>query len=168
MAAATYETHARASTPGDALRALLEERGWSEDDLAVRLDQPTEWVTALLAGEARLTDTDAAALERVLGVPAGFWIEREARYRAQVPDRQTKKGAGGSAIPRRTYGVKLNAHTVSQVAVKRESVAPAARDQVRSTGRRKSADFLDGDWFFELVIMFLIVLVIDAIAKGGL
>jgi HTH-type transcriptional regulator/antitoxin HigA len=37
----------------------------------------------LLEGQAPLTDAVAHDLERVLGVPAHFWLTREAQYRAQ-------------------------------------------------------------------------------------
>lgn len=72
-----------ASPPGDTIADLLEERGWSQTELSDRLGYTTKHVSLLINGKAPVTDDTALRLERVLGGPTGFWLAREAEYRAQ-------------------------------------------------------------------------------------
>jgi HTH-type transcriptional regulator/antitoxin HigA len=72
-----------ASPPGDTIVDLIEERGWTQAELADRLGYSPKAVRHLLGGQASLTEAVAHDLERVLGVPAHFWLTREAQYRAQ-------------------------------------------------------------------------------------
>lgn len=72
-----------ASPPGDTISDLVEERGWTQAELAERLGYTTKHVSQLVNGKAALTQDAALRLERVLGGPAQFWLTREAQYRAQ-------------------------------------------------------------------------------------
>lgn len=71
------------SPPGDTIADLLEERGWSQAELADRLGYTRKHVSLLINGKAPVTDDTALRLERVLGGQAGFWMTREAGFRAQ-------------------------------------------------------------------------------------
>lgn len=73
-----------ASPPGDTLLDLLEERGWTQQQLAAQMGCSTEQVGLLIDGKAPLTEGDALQLQRVLGIPAHFWLTREARYQARL------------------------------------------------------------------------------------
>ena len=69
------------SPPGDTLRDLMEERSLSQAELSRRLGRPTQAVNEIVAGKKEITEDTALELERVLQVPAHFWLAREARYR---------------------------------------------------------------------------------------
>lgn len=67
--------------PGEQIREILEERGISQVDFAVRLGKSEKYVSQLVNGKASLTYDAAIELERVLGVPSSFWNNCEAIYR---------------------------------------------------------------------------------------
>lgn len=71
------------SPPGDTIADLMEERGWPQAELAVRLGYTTKHVSQLINGKAAATEDTALRLERVLGGGAAFWLAREAQFRAQ-------------------------------------------------------------------------------------
>jgi plasmid maintenance system antidote protein VapI len=70
--------------PGAAIADLMEEFGWCEAELADRLQSSTDFVEALLTGEATINKELAVKLEDVLGSTAEFWLRREALYREDL------------------------------------------------------------------------------------
>ena len=73
-----------ASPPGDTIVDLIEERGWTQAELAERLGYSARHVSRLVQGKVALTEDAALRLEPVLGASAGFWLTREARYRERA------------------------------------------------------------------------------------
>lgn len=73
-----------ASPPGDTIVDLIEERGWTQAELAERLGYSAKHVNRLVQGKVALTEDAALRLEPVLGASAGFWLTREARYRERA------------------------------------------------------------------------------------
>ncbi len=69
------------SPPGDTVLDLIEERGWTQGELAKRLGYTEKHISQLINGKVPLTDEAALRLERVLGSNASFWLAREAKYR---------------------------------------------------------------------------------------
>ncbi|WFP49282.1 helix-turn-helix domain-containing protein [Methylomonas sp. EFPC3] len=69
------------SPPGETILDLIEERGWTQVELAKRLGYTEKHISQLINGKVPLTDDAALRLERVLGSSAGFWLAREAKYR---------------------------------------------------------------------------------------
>jgi HTH-type transcriptional regulator/antitoxin HigA len=69
------------SPPGDTLRDLMDERDLTQAELSRRLGRPTQAINEILAGKKEITEDTAIELERVLQVPAHFWLTREAQYR---------------------------------------------------------------------------------------
>ena len=69
------------SPPGDTILDLIEERGWTQANLAARLGFSRKHVSQLIEGEVPLTEEAALRLGQVLGAGVGFWLTREARYR---------------------------------------------------------------------------------------
>ncbi|MDP2181631.1 MAG: helix-turn-helix domain-containing protein [Actinomycetota bacterium] len=67
--------------PGETIREILEERGITQVDFALRLGKSEKFVSQLVNGKASLTHETAIELERVLGVPSSFWNTSEATYR---------------------------------------------------------------------------------------
>ena len=72
------------SPPGDTILDMVEERGWTQAELAVRLGFSPKHVNQVIKGKAPLTEESALRLAQVLGPSAGFWLTREAHYREQV------------------------------------------------------------------------------------
>jgi len=83
------------SPPGETVLDILEERGWSQADLAERTGYTRKHINLLIKGSASITEEAALKLERVLGSTAGFWLNREAQYRealarqAEIADLKT-------------------------------------------------------------------------------
>ncbi len=69
------------SPPGETLLETIEEQGLSQAELAERMGRPKKTVNEIIQGKASITSETALQLERVLGVPSGFWINREQQYR---------------------------------------------------------------------------------------
>lgn len=70
------------SPPGDTLEETLAAIGMPQAQLAARMGRPKKTINEIIQGKAAITPETALQLERVLGVPAGFWNERERQYRA--------------------------------------------------------------------------------------
>jgi len=69
------------SPPGETILDIIEERDWTQAELAQRLGYTTKHVNQLIKGKVPLTDDAAIRLERVVGSTVGFWLTREAKYR---------------------------------------------------------------------------------------
>ena len=71
-------------TPGDIIEDLLQERGWTKAELALRAGFTQKHINQLLKGAASITQETAIKLEKVLGSTVRFWLGLEAQYREQV------------------------------------------------------------------------------------
>jgi HTH-type transcriptional regulator / antitoxin HigA len=69
------------SPPGETLLETIEERGMSQAELAERMGRPKKTINEIINGKAAITPETALQLERVLGIPASFWNNRERHYR---------------------------------------------------------------------------------------
>ena len=72
------------SPPGETIADLLEEKNWTQAELANRLGASRKYVSQLISGKVSLSETVAVKLERVLGSTVRFWLNREAGYRAAL------------------------------------------------------------------------------------
>ncbi|HIJ21783.1 MAG: helix-turn-helix domain-containing protein [Gammaproteobacteria bacterium] len=72
------------SPPGDTIFDLLEEKGWSQVELAQRTEFSTKHISQLINGKATIAEETAIILERVLGSSARFWLNREVQYREAI------------------------------------------------------------------------------------
>jgi addiction module HigA family antidote len=72
--------------PGATLLELLDLRGISQAELALRTGRPKKTINEIIRGKAAITPETALQLERVLGpeVSAGYWTRLEANYRATL------------------------------------------------------------------------------------
>jgi addiction module HigA family antidote len=70
------------SSPGETIADVPEERGWTQAELAERLGFTRKHVNDLIQGRTTLTPDAAIRLATVLGSTAGFWLRREAQFRA--------------------------------------------------------------------------------------
>lgn len=71
----------RVSPPGETLLESIEALGMTQAELSDRLGRPKKTVNEIVHGKAAITPETALQLESVLGIPADFWMNREARYR---------------------------------------------------------------------------------------
>ena len=72
------------SPPGETITDIIEEKDWTQVELAERLGYTTKHLSLLINGKAALTEDAALKLERVLGSTANFWLNREAKYREHL------------------------------------------------------------------------------------
>lgn len=79
------------SPPGETIADLLEERDWSQVELAQRLGYTTKHLNQLVRGKVPLSEDAAMRLERVLGGSAGFWLAREAHFRERLARLESQK-----------------------------------------------------------------------------
>jgi len=63
--------------PGATLRETIEIFGISQAELARRTGRPVKTINEIFKGRASITPGTALQFERVLGIPASFWINRE-------------------------------------------------------------------------------------------
>jgi HTH-type transcriptional regulator / antitoxin HigA len=68
------------SPPGETLEEVLELRAMSQAELADRTGRPKKTINEIIKGKAAITPETAIQFERVLGIPANFWIMREQNY----------------------------------------------------------------------------------------
>lgn len=67
--------------PGETIREQMEHYGWSQQELAMRLDTTVQTLNRIFKGEQPISLETATKLERVLGAPARFWNNLELNYR---------------------------------------------------------------------------------------
>lgn len=76
------------SPPGDTLMETLEAISMSQAELAQRTGKSKKTINEIIKGKAALTTDTALQLERVLGIPASFWNNRERLYRENLAKRE--------------------------------------------------------------------------------
>ncbi len=67
--------------PGEYLEEVLEEFGLKQSELARRMGRPAQMVNEIIKGDKAITPETSIQLEKVLGVPAYFWINLESEFR---------------------------------------------------------------------------------------
>ncbi len=78
--------------PGETLLETLDALGISQAELAERTGRPTKTINEIIKGKTAITPETALQLERVLGIPASFWNNRERQFReslARMEERET-------------------------------------------------------------------------------
>jgi HTH-type transcriptional regulator / antitoxin HigA len=83
--------------PGDTIADVLEERGWTQTELAKRTGFTTKHIHQLLKGDAPITQETAAKLEKVLGSTVRFWVGLDTQYREQLAKRDELKALAKEA-----------------------------------------------------------------------
>jgi HTH-type transcriptional regulator/antitoxin HigA len=66
--------------PGELLAEELEARGMTQKELADRTGRPGQKISEIVNGKKSITYDTALELEKVLGIPAHFWVNLEASY----------------------------------------------------------------------------------------
>jgi len=79
------------SCPGETLLETITALGMTQTELARRTGRPVKTINEIINGKAALTPETALQLERVLGVPARFWNNRERHYREHMASEQERE-----------------------------------------------------------------------------
>src|SRR5262245_37034715 len=79
------------SPPGETLLETLEQRGMTQAELAERTGRPAKTINEIIKGRAAITPETALQFERVLGVPARFWNNREQQYREYLAAKEEER-----------------------------------------------------------------------------
>lgn len=70
----------KATHPGEHLLDEIQVRGISQKDLAIDLDLPKSVVNEIIKGKRGVSTDVALRLEKVLGIPAKFWLDAQSNY----------------------------------------------------------------------------------------
>ncbi len=70
--------------PGETLRKTLEALGLSQGELARQTGIPKKTLSEILWGRKAITAKTALQFEKILGVPASFWINLEQNYQESL------------------------------------------------------------------------------------
>jgi HTH-type transcriptional regulator/antitoxin HigA len=81
----TYEQLAETFPPGDVIKEELEERGWTQRDLADIMGVQPSIVSALVKGTKPISLDLARNLAAAFGTSAQFWVNMDAAYRLNLP-----------------------------------------------------------------------------------
>lgn len=76
------------SPPGETLIDKLEELGMSQAELARRTGRPRKTINEIAQGKTAITPRTALQLERVLGISASFWNNRERQYQEYLAKKE--------------------------------------------------------------------------------
>lgn len=79
------------SPPGDTIQEHIDHIGMSQAELAERMGRPKEKINDIIKGREPVTTSTAFQLEKVLGIPASFWLNREKTYRKELYELQQKE-----------------------------------------------------------------------------
>ncbi len=79
------------SLPGETLEETLEALDMPQAELAKRMGRPSQMVNEIIKGKKDITPETALQLERVLGIPASFWNNRQRQYDEALARQQESK-----------------------------------------------------------------------------
>lgn len=79
------------SPPGDTIQEHIDFIGMSQAELAERMGRPKEKINDIIKGREPITTATAFQLEKVLGIPATFWLNRENTYRKELYELQQQE-----------------------------------------------------------------------------
>src|SRR5947207_12325818 len=67
--------------PGELLQAELDERGWTQKDLAEIVDRPSQVINEIIRGTKQVTPETSIQLGQALGMSPEFWLNLDSAYR---------------------------------------------------------------------------------------
>ena len=70
--------------PGESIREQMEQQAITLKEFASRMEMSLEKTNQLLYGKIKITMEIAVKIERILGVPAQFWLNLESVYREKL------------------------------------------------------------------------------------
>ena len=82
---------ARAVSPGRIIQRELDERGWTQNDLADVMGRPSQAISEIINGKKQVTAETALELGEAFGVDAAFWSSLQSSYNLQQARRNLDK-----------------------------------------------------------------------------
>ena len=82
----------KALPPGYTIKRYLEDRGWTQDDLADIVDISSKQVSQIVSGKARITLETALLLAQAFDTSPEFWLNLENNYRLDSGGSDQKPG----------------------------------------------------------------------------
>ncbi len=79
------------SPPGDTIQEHIDFIGMSQAELAERMGRPKGKINDVIKGREPISTATAFQLEKVLGIPASFWLNRENTYRKELYELQQQE-----------------------------------------------------------------------------
>ena len=101
---------AMAFPPGVVIREELEERGWTQQQLADRMGRPLQIVNMIVNGHKAITAETALQLEQAFGVQASFWLNFENEwqlYKVRQKKKESKRSKQVTPARSRTGSPRL-------------------------------------------------------------
>lgn len=77
--------------PGETLREKLEELQMRPNEFAIRTGKPTKTISNILNAKSSITPEMAVQFEKVLSIPAIFWIKKQANYNEFIAKEKYKQ-----------------------------------------------------------------------------
>lgn len=96
--------HCIAVPPGETIKEQLEDRNISMKEFTRRMGVSEKFIADLLEGDVALTESVAAKLEGVFGIPSQFWNNLEGIYRADLEKANEENRRNREKGKRRIHG----------------------------------------------------------------
>src|SRR5205085_11934567 len=90
--------------PGEILQEELDERGWTQSDLAEILHRPIQAINEIITGKKAITPETALALAQAFGNSPEYWLNLESAYRLDLLHNEMNNG-GEMARRARLYTI---------------------------------------------------------------
>lgn len=82
---------ARPTPPGRIIQRELDERGWTQNDLAAVMGRPAQAISEIVTGKKQITAETALELGEAFGVDAAFWSSLQSTYNLHQARQQRTK-----------------------------------------------------------------------------
>jgi len=77
-------TPAWPSHPGETLKEMLEDRGWTQREFAQKIGRPEQLISNIINGKSGITAETALDFAEAFDMSARFWLDLDSRYRLDV------------------------------------------------------------------------------------
>lgn len=84
--------------PGETLAEILEDRGMSQKELAIRTGVTEKHVSTVINGQKNISTSFAKKLEYALGIEAEFWINLQKNYERELLEFEEVNGISTQEI----------------------------------------------------------------------
>lgn len=82
--------------PGVTLEEKLIETGMSQKEFALRTGKPEKTISMVISGQSSITPDMAVVFEKVLGIPASFWMKRQQLFDEAVARQKARENVVSS------------------------------------------------------------------------
>ncbi|MHB9025074.1 MAG: HigA family addiction module antitoxin [Armatimonadota bacterium] len=72
------------SHPGETLKEMLEDRGWTQRQFAEMTGRPIQLINKIINGRSGITAQTALDFAKAFDMSPQFWMDRDSRYRLDM------------------------------------------------------------------------------------